>query len=298
MTDLRDLTDRMYQALNQRDLPAVAAMVGTYQDPDLAEPVRGDELCRHLDGALRGLAGLRFDPRRLLVQGDHAAVFWDLHPAAGTTATEGVATAAGGSRAVGTRTGVDEVQRLGGDRLAVRRTFDRLAALPAPEPASTAASGPTAAPEPGREPGTSARFTTGRTGGAASAAGALVLTRLSTRDPAESNVVDQLSVEVIRALRASRGFAGAMTADIGLDKYTFSAFTDPAAVRAVHGRAHQRAVRRFFQGGLCQRSTISVWVPASRHEYVRCDGCAAVQPVPPQGAICGCGLPLVALLDI
>ncbi|MEV4066797.1 hypothetical protein AB0J22_42270, partial [Nonomuraea dietziae] len=160
----------------------------------------------------------------------------------------------------------------------VQRVFDRLALAEAL--GYTARFVPAA--DATREFGVSARAATGRT----ERPGALVLTWLEIRDDAESAEVDLLSVEIVKSLRASRGFLGVTTFDVGGRKFTLSAFDRPESLRAVHARPHQRAMRRFFKGGLCTRVHTSVWYPVTVRDYARCPGCAQVVAA---GSACGCG---------
>lgn len=119
--------------------------------------------------------------------------------------------------------------------------------------------------------------------------GALALTWLGVRAESEADDVDRLSVEVFRALRASKGFLGAVTVDIGDRKYTLSAFDSLDSVRSVQNRAHRRAVRKFFSGRLCSEAVVTTWAAASSARFRRCTGCDDL--VPPDADTCECGRP-------
>lgn len=119
--------------------------------------------------------------------------------------------------------------------------------------------------------------------------GALALTWLGVRAESESDDVDRLSVEVFRALRASKGFLGAVTVDIGDRKFTLSAFDSLDSVRSVQNRAHRRAVRKFFSGRLCSEAVVTTWAPATSAWFRRCAGCDDL--IPADADACECGRP-------
>ncbi|MEU4575393.1 MULTISPECIES: ester cyclase [Nonomuraea] len=270
--DARKLAEAHLEAWGSGDAEAVAATAATYADPDTGAPLAGEALAAHAAATLSRFRNARFDVERVTGDESAAAVSWRLtadhrEPYLGMPAT-------GGAVAVD---GVDLVTA-GADGPHVRRTFDRLALA--------AALGHTARFTPGsdgtREFGVSARAATGRT----ERPGALVLTWLEIRDDAEAADVDLLSVEIVKSLRATRGFLGVTTFDVGGRKFTLSAFDRPESMRAVHARPHQRAMRRFFRSGLCTRVHTSVWYPASARDYARCPTC---EQVVASGTACGCG---------
>jgi hypothetical protein len=272
--DVRKIADEHLAAWSAGDADAVAAGVAFYVDPDSGGVLAGDGLVAYAAEVLARFAGLRFLVDRVTGGEDAVTVSWTLradHRGAylGMPAT-------GGTVAV---SGTDLVT-LGRDGAHVRRTYDRLTLAEAL--GYTARFVPAA--DETREYGLSARVATGRT----ERPGALVLTWLEIRDDAEAADVDLLSVEIVKSLRASRGFLGATTFDAGGRKFTLSTFDRPESLRAVHARPHQRAMRRFFKGGLCTRVHTSVWYPASARDYARCPNCATVVATD-AGAACACG---------
>ncbi|MEU8386191.1 ester cyclase [Streptosporangium sp. NPDC048865] len=272
--DARKTAEAHLEAWRAGDAEAVAAVVATYTDPDQPGPLAGEELAAHAAATLARFRNLDLQVDRVTGDEDAAAVSWRLvadHREAylGMPATGGTVTVSGLDLVT-----VDE----GGAH--VRRVFDRLAVAEAL--GYTARFVPAA--DETREFGVSARAATGRT----EPPGALVLTWLEVRDDAESADVDLLSVEIVKSLRASRGFLGAATFDVGERKFTLSVFDRPESLRAVHARPHQRAIRRFFKGGLCTRGHTSVWHPASVRDYARCPSCEQVVTVG-TGAACECG---------
>ncbi|MFG1709979.1 ester cyclase [Nonomuraea sp. M3C6] len=272
--DARKLAEDHLQAWRDGDPGAVAATAVTYSDPDTGGVLEGPALTAHAAAVLARFRNLRFEVDRVVGDQDAAVVSWTLradHRDAylGMPATGGAITVSG-----------TDLVTVDGNGAHVRRGFDRLALAEA--------LGYTARFVPGadeaREFGVSARAATGRT----ERPGALVLTWLEVRDDAEAADVDLLSVEIVKSLRAARGFLGVTTFDIGDRKFTLSAFDRPESVRAIHARPHQRAMRRFFKGGLCTRVHTSVWHPVTARDFARCPDCSAVVAVGTDAA-CGCG---------
>ncbi|WP_157251749.1 ester cyclase [Nonomuraea typhae] len=268
--DARKIAEEHLDAWRRED-PETVASVSGYEDPGSGGVLCGPELAAYAAALMDSFKNLRFEVEAVTGDADAVTVSWTLtadHRAAylGMPATGGTA------RVTGT-----DLVTAGGH---VRRTFDRLALAEALGYAARFV------PEADdvREFGTSARTSSGRT----DRPGAFSLTWLEIRDAAEAADVDLLSVEIVKSLRASRGFLGVTTVDVGNRKYTLSAFDTPESVRAVHARPHQRAMRRFFRSGLCTRVHTSIWLPAKSREYARCPGCASVVPVG-TGTACGCG---------
>ncbi|KAB8191014.1 hypothetical protein FH608_033425 [Nonomuraea phyllanthi] len=272
--DARKLAEEHLQAWRDGDAGAVAATAATYADPDTGGVLSGPALAAHAAATLARFRNPRFEVERVAGDQDAAAVFWTLRADhrdsyLGMPATGGEVTV----------TGTDLVTA-GPDGAHVRRAFDRLAL--AGSLGYTARFVPEA--DEVRQFGVSARASSGRT----ERPGALVLTWLEVRDDAEAAEVDLLSVEVVKSLRAARGFLGVTTFDLGDRKFTLSAFDRPESVRAIHARPHQRAMRRFFKGGLCTRVHTSVWRPISARDLARCPDCSALVQVGTDAA-CDCG---------
>ncbi|MFY1699588.1 ester cyclase [Solwaraspora sp. WMMA2101] len=273
-TKLAQIARAHLDAWQAADADAVAGTVDSYQDPDTAGAIGGDDITRHATEFLHRFRNARFEVRHAVADETTVVLAWTMsaeHRAAyrGVPATNTTLSI----------DGVDTVARLG-ETVRVTRQFDRLALLEALGYQSRSLP----ADETDRYFGTSSRIRSGRT----ARPGALVLTSLQIRDDAESAEVDLLVSPIVTALRAARGFLGMSTFDIGDRKFTLSTFDTPEAVRAVHARPHQRAVRRFFQGGLCLRSMTSVWQSTSVHDFARCPRCAAVVAVH-KGPTCECG---------
>ena len=267
---LTDAGLRHLRAWSSSDPAAVASSAATFAGPT------GPGAPSTFDGALSGAAlrthaadlfarvgDLRFAVRDVMVGRHSAAITWT---------ARGCCTATGA--AVHTE-GIDELTEVGGG-LHVLRRHD-----------------PAAMPLPGAgqwQHGSSTR----RLGGRPGVAGALTLTRLTVDGPVEAEEVDRLSVETVRALWASHGVLGVATFTLGADKYTVATFEDVDAVRAVHGRAHHRAVRKVFRSGLCDSTWTTVWSLARSSTHERCASCGVLARVDPVTSTvvdggCSCG---------
>lgn len=246
------------EAWQTGDIDTVCAAMTSFADPDHQDPATGPALREHVTEFLQAFPRPVFEVRRVV----DGAVFWTM-----TAVHRGAYLGIAPTNAEVRLTGVDELADG-----AVVRYFDRTALTDQLHAARDTG---------GFEFGSGARLAGGTTG----VPGALAFTRLTVRDDEEAAKADQLTAEILKALKPSKGFLGGMTVDLGVDKYTVSAFTDATAVRAVHSRAHQRAVRRFFTGGLCVGSLVSVWAPVSHVEFNRCD-CGQVTRA---GETCRCG---------
>ncbi|WP_062355046.1 ester cyclase [Herbidospora yilanensis] len=269
--DAGKIAEAHLEAWRNADPAAVAAAVTGFQDPDTAGWLSGDALAAHAAAVLERFRNPRLQVEQVTGDTGAVTVWWTIE-ADHRASYLGIPGVGGVVKIAGT----DLVTADG----RVRRSFDRLAVA---EALGYRAAFVPAADEV-REFGVSARAASNRT----DRPGAFTLTWLEVRDPAEAAEVDLLSVEIVKGLRASKGFLGVTTFDIGDRKYTLAAFDRPESVRAVHARPHQRAVRRFFKAGLCTRGLAGVLIPEAIREYARCADCGTVVRLG-DGAACGCG---------
>ncbi|TKK84007.1 hypothetical protein FDA94_31235 [Herbidospora galbida] len=269
--DARKIAEAHLEAWRSADPAAVAATAAQFQDPDTGGWLSGDALAAHAAAVLERFRNPRLQVEQVTGDADAVTVWWTLE-ADHRDSYLGIPGAGGVVRIAGT----DLVTAEG----RVRRSFDRLAVAGAL--GYRAAFVPAA--DEVREFGVSARAASSRT----DRPGAFTLTWVEVGGPAEAAEVDLLSVEIVKGLRASKGFLGVATFDVGDRKYTLAAFDRPESVRAVHARPHQRAVRRFFRAGLCARALTSVLIPEVVREYARCADCGTVVRLG-DGAACGCG---------
>ncbi|CAM2919796.1 ester cyclase [Saccharomonospora xinjiangensis] len=255
----------------------VAAVIASFADPDTREPVRGEALTGHLDAVFRRFPKWTLDVETVADAGPTAVVTWTL-TAPHRAPYLGIPVTGGGAEVRGVR-GCDVLSLVDGE-VHVRRYHDRLGI--AESLGHTARFLPP--PTPDMEYGTSFRAATDRT----TQPGAFTLTWLDARDEEEGAEVTLLSTEVVKALRPTKGFLGAAIFEIGNRKYTLSAFDTLASVRAVHARPHQRAMRKFFKGGLCTGAYTSVWQLERDSLYLRCPSCDVMVSAA-EGASCDCG---------
>lgn len=272
--DLIETAGRWTAAWRDRDPAAVAAAAATLLDPDTPEPVGGEALAAHVETVLARFPDLELEFGASADAGDAVVVTWTFtgtHRASylGIPATGGTARVTGA-----------DVLTLAEGAVHVRRLFDRVALAESLEHAPRFVPGR----DEVREYGTSARTGAGKT----DYPRAITLTYLDLRDHLESPEVDLLSTEVVKSLRASQGFLGVGVFDIGDRKYTLTAFDRLEAVRAVHARPHQRAMRKFFRSGLCSGAYTSVWTLERESFFLRCAQCAEVVDAG-AGKSCACG---------
>ncbi|GGS16465.1 hypothetical protein [Actinokineospora fastidiosa] len=249
------LIDRHLAAWRDGD-PDAAATVHSFVDPDTDKPLTGHALAEHARGFMARFPG-GFEFTRVTP----AAATWTL-----TTAHRDSYLGMPGTGAELTITGTDLLTEDAGE-LHVHRHFDRLAI------AEAIGYTPRFVP---RSDGAREFGVSSRTPGSPGTPGAMALTWLSVRDDDEAADVDLLSVEVVKSMRAARGFLGVGTFDIGDRKYTLTAFDKPESIRSIHARAHQRAMRRFFRGGLCTGAYTSVWTLAKESHFARCADCGSM----------------------
>lgn len=259
------------------DARRVADLVTSFADPDTGDPVAGAELADHLDATFRRFPTWELEVEDIADAGSTAVLTWTL-TAPHRASYLGIPVTGGQSAVRGVR-GCD-VLTSADDGIHVRRHYDRLAFAEALGHDARFLPPPT----PDLEYGTSFRSGTDR----ATRPGAFTLTWLDVRDEEEGADVTLLSTEVVKSLRGSKGFLGAAIFEIGNRKYTLSAFDTLDSVRAVHGRPHQRAMRRFFRGGLCTGAYTSVWQLERDSLHLRCPSCAVMVSVV-DGASCDCG---------
>ncbi|MBB3052456.1 hypothetical protein FHS23_003490 [Prauserella isguenensis] len=269
---MRDTAQRWLDAWRAGSVTELTAVAESFSDPDTDGAVSGAELAEHLAGVLRRFPRWPLDAETTAETDDTIVLTWTV-TAAHRAPYLGIPSAGGDA----TISGVDVLTRSAG-RVSVTRRFDRLALA--------------------RSLGYDARFlppstdvvdygiSMGAGSSRTAAPGALTLTWLDVHDDEEGADVDLLTYEVVKSLRHSKGFLGAAIFEIGGRRYTLSAFTTLDAVRAVHAKPHQRAMRRFFRGGLCTGAYTSVWSLERDSVYLRCAGCSAVVP---GDRACDCG---------
>lgn len=272
--DLIETAGRWTAAWRAGDTAAIADAVAVFADPDTPEPVGGDALAEHVTAVLERFHDLELDFAAPGDAGDTVVVTWTL-----TATHRGAYLGMPGTGETAVVVGTDVLTTVDG-AVHVRRYFDRVAL--AQSLGYTARFLP--ASDEVQDYGVCTRSGTGKP----AYPGVITFTYLDVRDDVESPDVDLLSTEVVKSLRASKGFLGAATFELGTRKYTVTAFDRPESVRAVHGRPHQRAMRRFFSSGLCTGAYTSVWSLERESFFLRCPVCGAVVNAG-AGNTCECG---------
>ncbi|KID30439.1 SnoaL-like polyketide cyclase [Prauserella sp. Am3] len=261
---MRDLARRWLDAWRAGNVADVLALTESFSDPDTGGALSGARLEAHLEAVFDRFPQWQMEADPAAAAATEHTIVLDWTVTAAQRGTYLGMPAAGGHASV---SGVDVLRRVG-ERVAVTRHFDRLALAES--------LGHAARFLPRTADGFQYGISMGAGTGRAIAPGALTLTWLDVADEAEGADVNQLTYEVVKSLRHSKGFLGAAIFEIGDRRYTLSVFDSLSAVRAVHARPHQRAMRRFFRGGLCTGAYTSVWSLERDSLYLRCPVCHEV----------------------
>ncbi|WP_277209534.1 ester cyclase [Isoptericola croceus] len=274
-TDAPLLATEWAGAWTARDAPRIADLADEYADPDAPHTLGGQELQDHVEQTFSRFPDLVVDFAAPLLAEGTVVLGWS---ARGSHRVSYLGIAP--TNRIAEFSGVD-VLRVDDDGVRARRHFDRV------EVAESLGHRGMFVPDggDGMRFGYCAQVPPRRV----ARPGALTLTWVESRDDAEAADADLLSTEVVRSLRTTKGFLGANIFDIGRRKYTLTAFDDPASIRAVHARPHQRSMRRFFQGGLFAGAYTSVWTPVRDSLYLRCPECSTLVEHSGQQQGCECG---------
>jgi predicted ester cyclase len=278
-----DAADAYFAGWNAHDGAAVAAAVtGTYVDPTLPTPIRGDDLAAYVDGLCAAFPDLAFVSERPLVDGTTVIGRWRM------TGTNDGAPLPGAPAPTGGRIdlpGVDVVTTREGRVLDVVGYFDQrtfveqlgLQALIAP-----ADSWPVSF-------GIASRVDIGHL----TPPGAISFTWIDTT-PDEVGELQQRTQEIVTALASDPAFIGFRGASTGDRHVTTTFWTSPEAVVAALGRngPHDAAMSRLWQDGLGHRGFTSIWQPYKvNSQFGACPDCGAYVPIPvgQQSVACECG---------
>lgn len=131
----------------------------------------------------------------------------------------------------------------------------------------------------------------------ASRPGVIVVTELLARDDAAVEHIRTLSRQtVIEHLGnpALQGYTGAIA---GRRMLTLTAWSSQEAMRsAMQQGTHPQAMREFFQEGIAEGGTTSVYVPLrAGPSWRRCGGCGAMARLDGLQGVCACGTAVEAL---
>jgi steroid delta-isomerase-like uncharacterized protein len=276
---------RYFEAWNDRDPAAVVATFaegGTYSDPNVAgPPLSGPALAAYAQGLFEGFPDLRFEVPELETLPHGVTMARWLMRGTNTGPLRG---APPSGRAVALP-GVDLIATTDSGLRSVEGYFDRqtmaeqlgLQVIVQPH-----AAGPF-------------RFGYGveTDSGQRARPGAVSLTWIETRSPAEADQVRAVSRPMAAELRTVPGFLSWMGVGIGNRMYTVSAWRDEEAARQVMRLdVHRTAVKRFFSEDFAAAVHTGVW---SAHHlnplWVRCPSCRRVSDAA-TAERCDCGLAL------
>lgn len=263
--DATAVAARYFDAWSARDPEAVGAAFaegGRYFDPgvpDGLDPAATAAYAAGLFGAFPDLAFAVDD----VVAGAHGSVWarWTMTgtndgPFSGLPPT---------GRAVSVP-GADLV-RVDGDRVAEVRGFFDTAAVPRQLGMQVVV-----------QPGAAGPFRFGTSTYVSSAPtepGAVSLTVLEARSPAEIAEVRDLSAATVRELMAGPGFLSWLGVVVGLRMFTITAWETPEDAAAVfRAPSHVEGMRRFFGSELAASGQTGVWAPHRLNGmWVRCADC-------------------------
>ena len=272
---------RYFQAWNDRDPAAVAATLaegGTYSDPNVAGPLSGQALASYAQALFEGFPDLHFEIQELATLPDGMTVARWLMRGTNTGSLRG----APPSGRVIALPGVDYIVTTEAGLRSVEGYFDRqtmaeqlgLQVLVQPHSAGPFRFG----------------YSVNTDSGTWARPGAISLTWIDTRSPAEAEQVRAISRPLAAELRTVPGFLSWMGVGIGNRLSTISAWRDEDAARQVMRLdLHRAAVRRFFSEDFGAAVHTGVW---SAHHlnplWVRCPACQQVTDAT-AGDTCDCG---------
>jgi steroid delta-isomerase-like uncharacterized protein len=269
---------------NNHDGAAVASVVsGTYVDPTLPTPVRGQDLAAYVDGLCAAFPDLSFLVESTHVADDVVTVRWRMQ---GTNAGTPLPGAPATTGATIDTPGVDVITLVDGRVRDVVGYFDRqlfieqlgFQLIPAPQdewPVSY---------------GVAARLDLGNT----ATPGAISLTWIELDDVTQFGELQDRTKEIVTALASEPAFIGFASLNVGGRAFTLTAWTSAEAAEAALARnaPHTAAVDRVFRDGFGHRGFTSLWQPHRlNHQFATCPGCARYVQLPPDAtsAACECG---------
>jgi heme-degrading monooxygenase HmoA/predicted ester cyclase len=267
------------RAWNAHDGAAVAAAVtGSYVDPTLPAPLRGDALAAMVDGLCAAFPDLRFEETAPpLVAGDRMVLQWRMRGTNSGAALPGAPAPTGGTVDL---PGVDVVTLAEGGIVDVVGYFDQksfVEQLGLQVHLTPQDQWPV-------QYGTSLRVDVDRR----EAPGAMTFTWIDLADGEDAELLSR-SQEVVMALTGEPGFLGFGATTVGSRFSTLTMWTSPEAAEATIARArpHQEAMARVQHDGFGRRWFTSFWQPYRINEQrSRCTACGSWTDV---AQPCSCG---------
>jgi len=278
-----DAASAYFAAWNDHDGGAVARLVtGTYVDPTLPAPIRGDDLAATVDGLCAAFPDLRFVLGDTHVTGDTVIAQWRMQ---GTNDAAPLPGAPAPTNGTVDLAGIDVISTREGRVLDVVGYFDQktfveqlgLKTLVMPED------------EWPMQFGTSLRVDLGNV----TAPGAVSFTWIETDDPTHLTETTQ---EIVTALASDPAFIGFRSMSTGKRFCTMTMWTSPEAAEAALARnaPHNRAMRDHWESGAYGGTAgfTSIWQPYRLNDqFGTCGDCSAYVRVTPgeASAVCSCG---------
>lgn len=126
--------------------------------------------------------------------------------------------------------------------------------------------------------------------------GVIALTELVARSDADVKRIREWSREIAADSLASTGFLAFAGTTCGHRMTTLSEWTSLEAMRAsMHQGLHREAMRAFFDGGLAEGATSSVWTPLRVGPWWRRCACGATSRLESMVGTCRCGRALESI---
>lgn len=275
--------DAYFAAWNAHDGAAVAAAVtGTYVDPTLPAPIRGDDLAAYVDGLCAAFPDLSFVMEPLLVDGATVIARWrmigtnDGAPLPGAPMSTNGRIDLAGLDVITTRDGgVADVVGYFDQKTFIEQLGLQAVVMPADE-------WPVAF-------GVATRVDIGHV----TPPGAISFTWIDI-GPDEMPELQRRTQEIVTSLASDPAFVGFRAAAVGDRFVTMTFWTSPEAAVAALGRSrpHDEAMSRLWQDGFGNRGYTGIWQPYKINpQFAACAGCGAYVPIPPgePTAACECG---------
>jgi steroid delta-isomerase-like uncharacterized protein len=278
-----DAAAAYFDAWNAHDGAAVAALVtGTYVDPTLPAPIRGDDLAASVDGLCAAFPDLHFVHDGTHVDGDTVVARWRM---CGTNDGAPLPGAPAPTNGTIDLAGIDVITVRDGRIVDVVGYFDQKTFVEQLGLQSFVA--------PADEWPLSFGLTTRVDLGNTNTPGALSFTWIETDDPAK---LQRDTQEIVTALASDPAFIGFRSMSNGNRFCTFTLWTSPEAAEAALARnaPHNRAMddhwREAAYGG--KAGFTSIWQPYRLNDqFGTCAECARYVRIPAtdRSAACECG---------
>jgi len=277
----QDAATAYFDAWNAHDGAAVARIVtGTYVDPTLPTPIRGEDLAASVEGLCAAFPDLHFVDEGTNVDGDTVVARWRMRgtnsgaPLPGAPAPTNSSIDLAGIDVITTRDAkVVDVVGYFDQKTFVEQLGLQAIVMPADEwPVSF---------------GIATRVDIGHT----TVPGAISFTWIDADDVAE---IRNRTQEIVTALASDPAFIGFRAASIGNRHVTLTLWTTPEAAEAALGRnsPHNDAMKRMWEGGLARGGFTSIWAPHRVNaQFGSCPECAHYVSISPGDAtgVCECG---------